>query len=146
MIFALGPAKHFGSDSMEASIPRHSLYGQFTVDMTKATNYTGWYGRVPAPNIPDFVFPPDDTAFASFGTSPPYNVETMSNPMPTVHGVLMCFAFVILFPAGALVMQFLKKTLVHAAIQTIGFVAVLAGFGIAIPVAKQYNKVRLRNI
>ncbi|KAK5171462.1 uncharacterized protein LTR77_004607 [Saxophila tyrrhenica] len=140
MIFALGPQKQFRSDSVEASIPRHALYGQFTTDMTKATNYSGWYGRVPAPNVPDFVFPPDDTAFATFGTAPPYNVDTMNNPMPTAHAVLMCFAFVILFPAGALVMQFLKKTLWHAAIQSIGFVAVLGGFGVAINVARQYNK------
>lgn len=142
MIFALGPSQHFGSDSVEASIPRHSLYGQFTVDMTKATNYTGWYGRVPAPNIPDFIYPPNDTSFASFGTSPSFNVVTMSNPMPTAHALLMCAAFVLIFPMGAVVMQFLRKTLWHAAIQIVGFVAVLAGFGVGINVARQYNKVR----
>jgi hypothetical protein len=141
MIFALGPSQHFGSDSLEASLPRHSMYGQFTMDMTRATNYTGWYGRVPAPNVPDFSYPPDDTAFASAGTTVAFNVQTINNPMPGAHAVLMCIAFVIIFPSGAIVMQFLKKALWHAAVQAIGFLFVLGGFGVAVSVARQYNKV-----
>lgn len=140
-LFALGPAKQFRDDSPEASIPRHAAYGQYTMDMTKATNYTGWYGRVPAPNEPQFTFPPDDTAFGTFGLTSTYTVETMDNPMPAVHGILMCVAFVFVFPTGAVVMQFLKRALWHAAIQVIGFLSVLAGFGVAINVARQYNKV-----
>ena len=140
-LFAFGPEKQFRSDSPQASIPRHALHGRYTIDMTQATNYTGWYGRVPAPNVPQFSFPPDGTAFASFGTSPVIEVKTMSNPMPTVHAVLMCVAFVLIFPAGAVVMQFLKRALWHAAIQVVGFVAVFAGFGIAVHFAGQYNKV-----
>jgi hypothetical protein len=140
MIFALGPERHFGSDSVEASIPRHAMYGQFTVDLTEATNYTGWYGRVPAPNVPQFTFPPDDTAFATSGAVF-LNSENMSNPMPGAHGALMCVAFVIIFPLGGIVMQFLKRALAHAAIQCIGMLSVLAGFGIAVNMARQYNKV-----
>ena len=141
-LFALGPQRTFRADSPSASIPRHGLYGRFNMDMTEATNYTGWYGRVPAPNVPHFVFPPDDTAFASFGSSQPFGVEAMSNPSPTIHGVLMCVAFVLLFPAGAIFMQFFKQTLTHAGIQVVGFVFVLAGFGTIINIARQYNKVR----
>jgi hypothetical protein len=117
------------------------MYGQYTMDMTKATNYSGWYGRVPAPNIPEFVFPPNDTDFASFATTPAVNVRSLSNPLPTVHGLLMCVAFIIIFPAGAILMQLIKQALWHAAIQAIGFVFVFAAFGVAVKIAAQYNKV-----
>lgn len=140
-IFALGPKKDFGSDSPEASIPRHDFYGKFTIDMTHATNYSGWYGRVPAPNIPDFKFPPTDTSFANAWTSPAFDTETMSLHTPGIHAALMCITFLLIFPAGALIMRFLKRALWHAAVQAIGFVAVFAGFGTIIPIARQYNKV-----
>ena len=140
-IFALGPNKTFGSDSLEASIPRHEFRGKFTMDMTQATNYTGWYGRVPAPNVPDFKFPPSDTDFANAGASAVFDDVTVSNHMPGVHAALMCVTFLLIFPVGALVMQFLKRALWHAAVQVIGFVAVFAAFGVVIPIARQYNKV-----
>lgn len=144
-IFALGPNVTFRSDDPGASIPRHSLVGKFTMDMVKATNSSGWYGRVPAPNIPGFVFPPNDTAFASSNSEPAFDVVVMSNPMPGIHAALMCIAFVLVFPAGALVMRFLKRTLWHAAIQIVGFCLTFAGFGIAASFARQYNKVRSKN-
>ena len=146
LIFALGPAKRFREDSPEASIPRHGTYGRYTMDMTQATNYSGWYGRVPAPNDPDFVFPPSDIAFNSAGTSLPFDVENLDNPLPTVHGVLMCIAFVLIFPAGAVVMHLLRKTLAHAATQVLGLVFVLAGFGAVIQIARQYNKVSVASL
>ena len=141
MLFALGPNQVFQEDSPAAGLPRHVEHGTYTMDMTQATNYSGWYGRVPAPNVPEFVFPPDDSAFASFATTPSDDVATMSNPLPTVHGVLMCFAFVILFPAGAIVMGVMKQALTHAAIQTVGFIFVFAAFGVGVKIAKQYVRV-----
>jgi hypothetical protein len=143
-LFALGPPLEFNEDSPAAGLPRHAVHGTYTMDMTRATNYTGWYGRVPAPNVPDFPFPPDDTAFASFATTPTVDVETMSNPLPTVHGLLMCVAFVLIFPAGAIVMQLIRRTLMHAAIQAIGFAFVFGAFGVAVKIAGQYNKVRIQ--
>ena len=96
---------------------------------------------MPAPNIPDFIFPPNDTSFASFGTSPSFNVKPLSDPMPGAHAALMCVAFVFIFPLGTIVMQFLKRALWHAAVQCFGLVAVFVGFGVAANVARQYNKV-----
>lgn len=140
-IFALGPNITFRSDSPEASVPRHGLVGKFTMDMTQATNYTGWYGRVPAPNIPGFTFPPNDTAFASSNSVPAFDVIIMSNPLPGVHAALMCVSFVLIFPSGAIVMQFLRRTLWHAAVQVVGFCLVFSGFGVAVHFAREYNKV-----
>ena len=142
-IFALGPKSNFGDDSPEASVPRHSFVGRFTMDMTEATNYTGWYGRVPAPNIPDFVFPPSDAAFALANSVPAFDTMVMDNPLPGAHAALMCIAFVIIFPLGAVVMQFLKKALWHAAVQAIGFIMAISGFGVAVSFSKQYNRVSI---
>lgn len=142
MLFAMGPNKTFKEDSPSAGLPRHVEYGTYTMDMTKATNYSGWYGRVPAPNVPDFVFPPNDTAFASFATTPSNDVGTMSNPLPTVHGLLMIVAFVLIFPTGAVLMRLIKRALWHAAIQASGVVFVFAAFGVAIKIAGQYVRVR----
>ncbi len=140
-IFALGPNVTFRSDSPEASIPKHAFVGNFNMNMRHATNFTGWYGRVPAPNVPDFPFPPNDTAFASFASTPAFNLKTLDDPLPGVHGALMMISFVLLFPIGAVVMQFLKKVLWHAAIQVVGFCMVFGGFGVAVKVARLYNKV-----
>lgn len=140
-IFALGPQVNFCSDSPEASIPRHGFVGHFTMNMKQATNSTGWYGRVPAPNVPDFTFPPTDDSFASSGSTPAVYTMTMSNAKPGAHAVLMCVAFVVVFPTGAVVMHFLRKALWHAAIQAVGLFAVLAGFGLALDFSREYNKV-----
>lgn len=140
-IFALGPNVTFRSDSPDASIPRHALYGKFAMDTRKATNHSGWYGRVPAPNLPHFVFPPNDTAFESANSQPAFDVHFMDNPLPGAHAALMCTAFVLVFPAGALIMQFLKRVLWHAVTQVVGFCLAFAGFVIAASFSRQYNKV-----
>ena len=142
LIFALGPSCSLRSDSPEASIPRHRVHGHYTMNMIEASNATGWYGRVPGPNIPDFVFPPTDAAFVSEWTTPEEDVRYMKNTMPSVHAALMCIAFVVIFPAGSLVLIFLKKVLLHAALQVVGLVIVIAGMGVGVSMSKPYNKVR----
>lgn len=143
IFFALGPTKcSLQSNDLEASIPRHRLYGHYTMNMPASVNATGWYGRVPAPNIPNFVFPPTDDAFASLNTSPEFDVHTMKNISAQIHAALMCIAFLVLFPAGSLLLILAKKVLLHAALQTFGLVVVIAGFGIGANMSSQYNKVR----
>ena len=141
MIFALGPSCSIQSDDLEASIPRHRTYGRYTMDMTQASNATGWYGRVPAPNIPDFIFPPTDAAFVSVWTTPEFDVHNMKNVMGPVHAAFMCVAFLLVFPLGSLLLVFLKKVLVHAALQVFGVILVIAGFGIGASMSGQFNKV-----
>ena len=140
-LFALGPNKHLADNSPAASIPMHQFRGQFTIDMPSATNFSGWYGRVPAPNVPDFVFPPSDIAFASSGSSIPYNERTVDDHMPSIHAALMCIAFVAIFPLGTVVMRLIKRALWHGAVQATGFAVVLAGLGIGVKVSRLYNKV-----
>lgn len=141
MIFALGPSCSLQSDNLAASIPRHRTYGRYTMDMRQSVNATGWYGRVPAPNIPDFIFPPTDAAFVSQHTSLEFDVHNMKNVQPPLHAALMCIAFLVLFPAGSLILIFLKKVWLHAALQTLGLIVVIAGFGVGANMSKMYNKV-----
>ena len=138
--FALGPNKTFKSDSLSANLGMHDTYGQFTIDMPKAANFTGDYGRVPGPNIPQFVFPPSDIAFADYGSTVAYNLHNLDDHNPGIHGFLMIVAFLVIFPFGALVKFVLHKVLWHAAIQSIGVVLVLGGFGVATRVAPLYVK------
>ena len=74
---------------------------------------------------------------------PAFYTKAMDNPLPGAHAALMCIAFVFIFPFGAVVMQFLKKALWHAAAQIVGFVMVISGFGVAVSFSKQYNKVSI---
>lgn len=142
MIFALGSGPcSLRSDDPEASLPRHRVYGQYTMDLQVSSNSSGWYGRVPAPNIPNFVYPPTDDAFVSQYTSLEFGVRTMKNVQAPVHAALMCFAFLGVFPAGSLILIFLKKVMLHAALQTFGLVIVIAGFGVGANMSKEYNKV-----
>ncbi|KAJ4163476.1 hypothetical protein LMH87_005200 [Akanthomyces muscarius] len=46
------------------------------------------------------------------------------------HGVLMMIVWVILYPAGALMMPFIGKWIFHAAFQTMAFLAMWAGLGL----------------
>lgn len=145
-IFALGPNTTFRSDSPAASLPRHGFVGKFTMNLQHATNASGWYGRVPAPNVPHFPFPPNDTAFASFASTPAYDTRTMSDPLPGLHAILMLVSFVLLFPIGSFVMLFLKRVLFHAATQIIGVCLVFAGFGLALHFSPIYNRVSTTRI
>ena len=142
MIFALGPSCALQTDNPEASIPRHRIYGHYTLDMQASSNQTGWYGRVPAPNIPNFVFPPTDAAFVSQYTSLEFGVNNMKNVQPPIHAAFMSIAFLVIFPAGSLILIFLKKVVLHAALQTFGLVVVIAGFGVGANMSSQFNKVR----
>lgn len=142
MLFALGPSCSLQSDDLEASIPRHRTYGRYTMNMPASVNNTGWYGRVPAPNIPDFVFPPTDAAFVSQHTSIEFGVHNMKNIQPPIHAALMCIAFLLVFPAGSLILIFLKKVLLHAALQTFGLIIVIGGFAVGANMSGQFNKVR----
>ncbi|ATY58696.1 cellobiose dehydrogenase [Cordyceps militaris] len=53
------------------------------------------------------------------------------------HGVLMMIVWVILYPAGALLMPLLGKWIFHAAFQTIAFLAMWAGLGLGYVMADQ---------
>lgn len=59
------------------------------------------------------------------------------------HGVLMMIVWVILYPAGALMMPFIGKWIFHAAFQTMAFLAMWAGLGLGYVLAHRLGIVSL---
>lgn len=139
-IFALGPDKNLRSESLDAGLGRHQFYGHFNLDMTAAFSDDG-YGRVPAPNVADQLAVITDASFASFASSEPYDTSEDVDRAPIVHAVMMCIAFIGVFPLGALLLRLMKSMVYHAVAQGVGLVMVIVGFGIAVSISKEYNRV-----
>lgn len=131
-IFAMGPAQTMHSSSLTASMRRHSYYGHFNMNMTAATSAEN--GSVPSPNGKSGVY---QLQYAS-------TVKDMTaedSIAPAAHALIMIAAFVFVFPFGSLVLQVLQKALFHGAVQVLGLLMVLVGFGLGIYLSTQYNKV-----
>ncbi|KAK4543760.1 hypothetical protein LTR36_004793 [Oleoguttula mirabilis] len=142
-IFAVGPEMTLHSDALDAPLRRHEYYGHFTLDMTIASsNASTTYGRVPAPNLNDTNAVVADSTFASAGSSGPSGAGKDSDWGPTLHAVVMCLAFILVFPLGALVLRVLKSVLWHAVAQAVGVLLVLVGFGTAVRISLEYNRSR----
>ena len=131
-IFAMGPAQTMHSSSLTASMRRHSYYGHFNMDMTAATSPDK--GSVPSPNGKNSTY---QLQYAS-------TVKDMTSEdsiAPAAHALIMIAAFVFVFPFGSLVLKILHKALWHGAVQVLGLLMVLVGFGLGIYLSTEYNKV-----
>ncbi|KAM3462184.1 hypothetical protein MY5147_004375 [Beauveria neobassiana] len=62
-----------------------------------------------------------------------------SNTLPLAHGILMMIVWVILYPAGALLMPIIGKWMFHSLFQTIAFLAMWAGLGMGYVLADRMN-------
>jgi len=58
-----------------------------------------------------------------------------------IHGIIMSVVVLIMFPLGALAMRVLGRWWLHAMLQALGMLLLLAGFGIGVFVAKEERKV-----
>jgi hypothetical protein len=148
-IWALGPPhRKMDSDSLDAPLRRHAYYGQFTMDMTVATTQLdfpegGTYGRVPAPNQGnENIDDAGEGVFVTGGASQVYGNRKDNDFGPALHAIMMCLAFILVFPLGALLLRFLKSVLWHSLIQVLGVVFMAVGLGAAIYTSGQFNRVR----
>ena len=129
-IYAVGPGPHGGgpgghhhsdtglySDSPSAGLERHEYYGHFTMDLSHAVSDTTASAGVPRGNAPDSL----NTYTLAHATAGPSSSD--HDPAPLIHGFIMCLTFVIIYPLGALLLRLLERKglLLHAAIQTLGF-------------------------
>ncbi|KAF2717833.1 iron reductase domain protein, partial [Polychaeton citri CBS 116435] len=138
-IYALGAKKNIRSNALDADLNMHEFHGSFTLDMTKAVNSTGTYGRVPYPQ--STTGPAiDDFAFENFASSAPYQESTDQDWGTPVHAVFMCLAFILIFPLGAVLLRLAGKVRWHMYAQVTGFVFVIIGFGTAIHISRLYNR------
>ncbi|EAW13436.1 cytochrome and DOMON domain-containing protein [Aspergillus clavatus NRRL 1] len=129
-IFALGP--HSGanavlrSDSKTASIERHSKYGRFSIDMTHATGGSG--------GLPDLYE-------SSIGSRLDGGVSNDSNWPAIIHGVALCGAFILLMPAGVILLRVAPGSVRwHWINQTVASVIAIIGLGIGFWLSTMYTK------
>jgi hypothetical protein len=140
-IFASGPNERLRDDEMNAPLRMHSFHGRFTLDMTVATNRTGDYGRVPAPQDPGLQVGDGFWAFANYFSEAKGGMGRDREWAGTAHGVVMGCAFLLIWPAGAISLRLLRRVVVHAAVQGLGVVFVVVGLGLGVYASKLYNKV-----
>ena len=137
-IYAAGPPNEeisLKSDSATASLKRHDWYGHFSMDMTQATATNGKQAGVP---------PISDTQTES-GATQEGDPDIDHYFGSGAHAVVMCFAFVILFPGGVLVLRLLNSVKWHGAVQAVAAIFTLVGVGTGIAISKQYNKVSFQH-
>ena len=123
-IFAIGPDGNINSNSGNANIKRHSSYGAFTMDLTKAV------GSAQVPNSP--------TADTS-GT-----VQTQDKSdhdfSGALHACVMILAFVGLMPVGVMILRVMKSPKWHGWNQTLSAVVAIVGVMLGVYAATMYNR------
>ena len=124
-IFASGPDGSINSNSGSADIKRHSTYGSFTMDLTKAVGAAG---------IPIAIFA--DTSGVN-QTSEKADHDFSA----ALHACLMIFAFVGLLPMGLLILRILKSPKWHGFNQALAVVLALIGVALGIYAGTMYNRV-----
>ena len=132
-IFAVGPANSMQSDSLSANLNRHSLYGHFTMDLTQATSLSG--ASVPQPNG-------SNGAYVTNGASQAGDTKKDNSFGPGLHASLMCLAFLVVFPLGSLLARMVKRIMVHAIVQELGFLFTTIAFGVGIYIGLEFNRSR----
>ncbi|KAI3331422.1 CBD9-like protein [Xylariaceae sp. AK1471] len=135
-IWARGLNQKFKTAALDARIGQHDHYSLFWVDMTQGALASG------EPTIP----PPLDRNKGSFGASDYGSPSGSSNAKvdpgftaARAHGLLLALAFMVLFPAGAVVLNtgYRMAFKAHVALQLVATLSVLVGvIFIAWPVVK----------
>jgi len=131
MIFASGRSSGIiCSDSLTADTRRHSVYGVFTMDLTKASG--------------PGALPPQKSV--------PVNINAVQASLvydkdiaPVVHACLMILAFLGFMPFGLIMLRLLKINRLHGLIQFFGLLFVLVGFGVGIYCGTMYNRTKQFN-
>lgn len=139
-VFALGPNRTLHSDDPAANLRLHEFHGSFQLDMTVATNFTGEYGRVPAPQDPGLQVGHAFWAFANYFSSTVYSTGTDTAWFAVAHAAFMAIAFLLLLPLGALSLRLTRKVRIHGAAQLIGLAFVAVGFGLGVYCSSIFNK------
>ena len=110
-LFASGPRTSINSDSVTVGLQRHSSYGTFAMDLTKATGPGQFPSIVTA-----------DTSGTVQETDKSDNDFT-----PVLHAVLMIVAFVGLMPIGLLILRVMNSVKWHAINQSLSAAVALVG-------------------
>ncbi|KIW19359.1 hypothetical protein PV08_03654 [Exophiala spinifera] len=114
MIWALGPDGSLKSDDVSASISQHGEYNYFDLNLRDATGTGG------VPSVSESTTTDDDFHDGPFDSD-------HANAGIAFHAFLMVSAFLIVFPAGYLLLRILNNVVVHWATQTFALLMVCVG-------------------
>ncbi|OAK96959.1 CBD9-like protein [Phaeosphaeriaceae sp. SRC1lsM3a] len=132
-IYAWGPTDSpMLSSSNSASMKRHDAYGNFWLDMTKATSS----------DSAQVMFPTGASLFNSTNSGTDGQAESDGDKVGPAHAALMLVAFAVIFPLGAILLRFLDSVKAHYIAQSIGVLAAIVGVGVGIYLSKMYNHSR----
>jgi hypothetical protein len=152
--------------SQSASLTQHDTYAQFTFDLTQAsiatdsnpfvapaadsssstgaaTTGTGAGSSKASTTVGGVTTATSGSS--SGGSSSSGGVVTVNRSQVTTfqhaHGVIMAGAMVVVFPLGAIIFRTFGGVWLHAGIQILGLVAIIAGLGLGIKLAQLTNLV-----
>ncbi|KAF2006451.1 iron reductase domain protein, partial [Amniculicola lignicola CBS 123094] len=133
-IFALGPTdKTVHTNKKDALIRRHTLTGQFTLSLPPATvNTTTAVSQTQLARIS--VWSNHHSSLSSSGPRTDNGAWKGS-----FHAALMCGTYIIVFPAGVLLLRVFESVLAHAWTQAFGVFLLFCGTGIALHLSLAYN-------
>jgi Cytochrome domain of cellobiose dehydrogenase/Domain of unknown function (DUF2427) len=124
-LFASGPGGSLNSNSESAGLQRHSSYGTFTMDLTKAVGE----GQFPSAVTADTSGTVQDTD------------KTDNDFSGAIHAALMIIAFVGLMPIGLLILRVMNNVKWHSLNQTLSAAVALVGVFVGIYCGTMYNRV-----
>jgi len=131
-LYAWGPTdKSLSTTEKTAGIRRHEAYGTFWMDMTRAASANANDGAVPSGS----ALSTTTNAGADGGA------KSDGDKMGSAHAVLMCGAFALIFPLGAVLLRLLENVKMHGIVQGVGALVVLGGSGAGIYLGNMYNHV-----
>lgn len=127
-IFALGPTgESISSDSTSQSIDYHTLYNQFSLDMTQAS-----FSGSGTPELNSGSGAASSNSAGGSSSSDDATSSPTSGIYSRVHGIFMAIAFVILFPLGVLVLRLGHSVIGHGIVQATAYCFVIVGLGTGI--------------
>jgi hypothetical protein len=123
MIFALGPDGSLKSDDLNANIQQHDFdqMGGFTLNLKEATGPGG------LPSEADL-----DSSSGSAGGGTTHRSISVG-----FHALLMVGGFLVVLPAGYLVLRVMEKAFLHGAVQTFGLLVIAIGSVVGVIISKK---------
>jgi len=134
-MFAVGPISDQTAnrwfDSPSAPLRSHSMWGQFTMDMTVATVQS-----------PDGISVPT-LGVSTVGASPkPTSLGVQSHDYASAfHAVTMCLAIGLIMPLDVVIFKLFRKVRVHICFQVLVMLLFLAGLGLGFYVSVLFVRV-----
>ena len=125
-IFATGPDENLKSNSLTASVKRHSNYGSFVMDLTKAMGAK----TVPVADMSNFVGTTQNSNKRDRDLAPPF------------HAFFMIAAFVGFMPLAVFILRILNRPAWHGIAQSVSLLVALIGVALGFYIGTLYNRVR----